>query len=56
LLKYPSTNCTEIIQSQGKQLQDRAFIEWDRNFDETGENELDDAVYTGLLKCFCDQQ
>ena len=34
---------------------ERAFLEWDRNFDEDGD-EVDDTVYTGILKCFCDEK
>ena len=56
LLKYPSINCAEVIESQGKYLQERAFTEWDKNFDETGDSEVDDTQYTGILKCFCDKQ
>jgi hypothetical protein len=56
LLKYPSMNCLEVIESQGKFLQERAYIEWDRNFEDDGETEVDDTVYTGILKCFCDEK
>ena len=41
LLKYPSLNCTDIEVSQGKYFKDRAFAEWDRNFDEDGEDEIE---------------
>jgi hypothetical protein len=54
LLKYPSHNCTEVFESQGKFLEERSFAEWDRNFDDSGEVEVDDTIYTGILKCFCD--
>jgi len=54
LLKYPSHNCTEVFESQGKFLEERSFAEWDRNFDDSGEIEVDDTIYTGILKCFCD--
>jgi len=53
LLKYPSLNCTEVVESQGHYLEERAFAEWDHNFEEDGD-EVDDTVYTGILKCFCD--
>ena len=55
LIKYPSLNCTDVIESQGRYLEERAFAEWDHNFDEEGD-ELDDTVYTGILRCFCDQR
>jgi hypothetical protein len=34
-------------------MAERSFAEWDRNFDEFGD-EVDDAIYSGILKCFCD--
>ena len=34
---------------------ERAFQEWDRNFDPDGD-EVDDTIYTGILKCFCDDK
>lgn len=30
-----------------------AFAEWDRNFDESWD-EVDEPVYMGILKCYCD--
>lgn len=43
------------MEAQGKKFQDHAFAEWDRNFDD-GEHENDEAVYTGILTCFCDHE
>lgn len=37
-------------------MQERSFAEWNRNFDDSGDEEVDDTMYTGILKCFCDQQ
>lgn len=53
LLKYPSINCQDVIESQGRFFGEHAFAEWDRNFDEDG-SELEHVVYMGVLKCFCD--
>lgn len=53
LLKYPPQNCTEMAESQGQSFKINAFAEWDRNFDENGD-EIDDPVYMGILKCYCD--
>lgn len=44
-----------MIETEGSFLLERAFQEWDRNFDEEGD-EVDDTVYTGILKCFCDEK
>ena len=53
LLKYPPQNCTEMAESQGASFKINAFAEWDRNFDQAG-TEVDDPVYMGILKCYCD--
>lgn len=54
LLKYPAQNCTEVFETEGKFMLERSFAEWDRNFDDSGDDEVDDAIYSGILKCFCD--
>lgn len=53
LLKYPPLNCTEMAETQGGSFKINAFGEWDRNFNQEWE-EVEDPVYTGIMKCYCD--
>lgn len=53
LLKYPAQDCEDVRKTQGDSFVNNAFAEWDRNFDDNG-NEIEDFVYTGILKCYCD--
>ena len=42
-----------MAEAQGQSFKENAFAEWDRNFDLSW-NEIDDPVYMGILKCYCD--
>jgi len=53
LLKYPPINCAEIEETQGDSFKINAFGEWDRNFNAKG-HEVEDPIYMGVLKCYCD--
>lgn len=46
-------NCTEMAETQGGSFKINAFGEWDRNFDSEW-YEVEEPVYTGIMKCYCD--
>lgn len=53
LIKYPAQDCVEVKNTQGSSFQTNAFAEWDRNFDKDL-NEVEEPIYVGILKCYCD--
>jgi hypothetical protein len=40
-------------ETQGDSFKINAFGEWDRNFDVKGK-EVEEPIYMGVLKCYCD--
>jgi len=42
-------------ETQGDSFKINAFGEWDRNFNAKGK-EVEEPIYMGVLKCYCDIQ
>lgn len=54
LMKYPPIDCEDMEETQGDSFQVNAYGEYDRNFDAKGK-EIDEPIYMGVLKCYCDR-